>query len=300
MHYLGVLNAKAGTVAAGSADAPTPDAVQAAFASAGVTARIQARPPNEIDSALRAALADRPAAVVVGGGDGTVRSAAALLVDSRIPLGVLPLGTLNHFAKDLKLPTGWRDAVRALATAAVREIDVGEVNGRVFINNCSIGSYAEAVRRRDTLRRERGRHKWTAMLSATFETFRRLRVLQVRVGAATGTRTLRTPLVVVANNHYSGHILDKSMRARLDEGRLWLYAAHVHRHAAVIRLLLQALMRRLDDADDLIAEPLTQATLECDPPSPPIATDGELVELAYPLRFRIRPRALRVLAPAGP
>lgn len=297
MNYLGALNAQAGTAASGTADAPTPAALQAAFAEFGITATIDARPPKEIDAALRAAIAAKPDAVIVGGGDGTVRAAAALLVDTGIPLGVLPLGTLNHFAKDLKLPTDWREAVRALATASVREVDVGEVNGRVFINNCSIGSYAEAIRHRDRLRRERGWQKWPAMLSATLATFRRLRLLDLRVASSASERRLRTPLAVIANNRYSGHVLEKSLRARLDEGRLWFYVARAHRHAAVLRLVLQALIHRIDAADGLLAEAVTEATVDSESRPLSVAADGELVETSWPLHFRIRPRALRVLAP---
>jgi diacylglycerol kinase family enzyme len=297
MNYRCVLNAQAGTAASGAADAPTPDALQGAFAGFGTTAAIDARPPQEIDAALRAAIAVRPDAVIVGGGDGTVRAAAALLVDTGIPLGVLPLGTLNHFAKDLKIPTDWREAVRTLAAARVHDVDVGEVNGRVFINNCSIGSYAEAIRHRDRLRRERGWQKWPAMLSATLATFRRLRLLDLRVASSAGERRLRTPLAVVANNRYSGHVLEKSLRARLDEGRLWFYAARAHRHAAVLRLVLQALIHRIDAADGLLAEPVTEATVDSASTPLSVAADGELVETNWPLHFRIRPRALRVLAP---
>jgi diacylglycerol kinase family enzyme len=296
MKVIGLLNAKAGTTAS-EAEALTPSALRDAFAGVGIDAMFHALAPEKMDPALREALAARPDAIVVGGGDGTVRSAAALLAGTGIPLGVLPLGTLNHFAKDLKMPLDWRDAVSALADATAVEVDIGEVNGHVFINNCSIGAYAEAVRRRDSLRRDRAHRKWPAMIRASFESFRRLRLLRLRLTVAGEPRAVRTPLVVVANNRYSGHVLNKSMRARLDEGRLWIYTAHVHRHLSVLRLLLQALVHRLDNADGLAAEPATEALIESEAVSLPVAADGELIDVASPLRFRIRPRALRVLMP---
>src|SRR5690606_38017273 len=114
----------------------------------------------------------------------------------------------------------------------------------VFINNCSIGAYAEAVRRRDALRERRSLGKWRAMALACWQTFRRLhriRFILTTDGARPGT--VRSPLLVVANNRYSGHALDRSLRERLDEGRLWLYTAHVHRHLAALRLLWQSIVR---------------------------------------------------------
>jgi diacylglycerol kinase family enzyme len=298
MKLIVIINREAGAAAAASGDF-SPRVLAGEFASRGIEVDVRAVAPEIIESALREAVASRPTAVVIGGGDGTVRSAAALLAGTGMPLGVLPLGTLNHFAKDLGMPAVWREAVAALAFGVVREVDVAEVNGHVFVNNCSLGAYAEAVRRRDTLRRQRGHGKWLAMAKAALAVFRRLRRLRLRMVVAGVERRVRTPLVVVANNRYSGHVLDVSMRARLDEGRLWLYTAHVHRHLPVLRLIWQTLTRhRPDAADALDSEPAGEITIESETGRPvPVAADGELLAVEPPLTFRIRARALRVLAP---
>jgi diacylglycerol kinase family enzyme len=107
-----------------------------------------------VDGAIAAAKAARPDVLVAGGGDGTVSAVAAALVDSDIVLGVLPLGTLNHFAKDLGIPLVLEAAAEAIVSGRTTRIDVGEVNGRVFINNSSIGLYPEIVRDRE---RQQGR-----------------------------------------------------------------------------------------------------------------------------------------------
>jgi diacylglycerol kinase family enzyme len=299
MRALLLLNDQAGTVAAGRNDSE-PAAVAHAMARAGVDAELQVVPPGELAAQLRAAVARRPAALWVGGGDGTVSAAAGALAGTGIALGVVPLGTLNHFAKDLGLPADWREAVAALKDARSADVDLGEVNGRIFINNCSLGLYAEAVRRRNALRHHRAMGKWRAMAVASWEVFRRLRRMRLEVETAGRTTHLRTPLVVISNNRYTGHVLDGSIRARLDEGRLWLHTTRAHRHGDLLRLAWQALRRRLDDVDHLDTWPLTTATI-CAPTGTdiPIAADGELVTLRPPLVFRIRPRALHVLAPVG-
>lgn len=295
MKAIVILNDQAGTARqSGLADTD----LRAAFAQAGIDAEVHTLAPANISEALRVAVTARPDVIIVGGGDGTVRSAAAALADTGLTLGVLPLGTLNHFAKDLKMPGELAAAIDALARGQVREIDIAEVNGHVFINNCSLGTYAEAVRRREFLRDQHGKRKWWAMVLASFTAFRRFRRLRLRMTVDGGAaRTVRTPLLVVGNNRYSGHVLHTTLRARLDEGRLWLYTAHVHRHLAALRLALQSLIRRLDAADALASEPARALTITSESGPLPVAADGEIVELTGPLHFRIRPLALRVLVP---
>jgi diacylglycerol kinase family enzyme len=291
--YLVILNEKSGTKGA------DPAAVRDAFAQAGVVADVRAVAPDDMEPALRAAAGDCPDAVIIGGGDGTVRCAAAALAGTGVTLGVLPVGTLNHFAKDLGVPAAVDAAITALAGGAVAEVDVGEVNGEVFVNNCSLGSYPEAVRRREALRRARGHGKWWAMCRAVFHTFVRLRRLRLRIAVdAQPPRTVRAPFVFVANNRYSGHLLGANLRPALDGGRLWVYTAHAHRHLTIIRMFFQSLFRRIDAADALEAKSGARIVIEHGGGgSVAAAVDGELVLLRSPLRFRIRPGALRVLRP---
>lgn len=291
-----ILNEKSGPDAKGV----EPAAVRDAFARAGVVAEVRVVPPAEIEAALRAALDASPDAVIVGGGDGTVRSAAAVLAGTGITLGVLPLGTLNHFAKDLGLPTGIDETISALATGPAVDVDVAEVNGQVFVNNCSLGSYPEAVRRREALRRQRGHRKWWAMCQAVLHTFVRLRRLRLRIAVdAHPARMVRAPFVFVANNRYSGHLLSANLRPTLDGGRLWVYTAHAHRHLTILRMFFQSLFRRIDTADALEAQAGQEVVIEHPGGGLAAAVDGELILLQSPLRFRIRPRALRVLRPAA-
>jgi diacylglycerol kinase family enzyme len=295
MRALVLLNQHAGTLAARRDDAE-PATVRAAFAAVGIDAETILVSPQEIEAELRRAVNRRPGALFIGGGDGTVGLAAAAIAGTDIALGVLPLGTLNHFAKDLGVPADWRAAVPAFRRLQVREVDLGEVNGRVFINNCSLGLYAEAVRRRDALRRQAGMGKWRAMVLASCSAFRRLRRMRLRLETENGAAQLSTPLVVISNNRYTGCVLDKCIRARLDEGQLWLHTTRTHQHFALLQLVLQSLRRRLDEVDRLMTQPLRHATITTEH-EVPVAIDGEAVPLRPPLRFGIRPRGLRVFAP---
>ena len=155
-----IINAAAG---GGTEDDDRARAVEAAFDACGVPARVSvARGGDEVTELVRRALTNGVRAVVAGGGDGTVGSVAGTLAGTDRPLGVLPLGTLNHFAKDLGLPLELAGAARVVCEGREASVDVGEVNGRVFVNNSSLGLYPRIVRRRERLQAREGSGKWSA------------------------------------------------------------------------------------------------------------------------------------------
>jgi diacylglycerol kinase family enzyme len=127
------------------------------------------------------ALGRRPDAIVASGGDGTISAVASRLVNQEIPMGILPTGTLNHFAKDLGIPLDLAGACGVIAAGRVRQVDVGKVNDRTFINNASIGLYPHMVKKRDEIRERLGRGKFVAMFFAFLTVFRRYPTVRVRI-----------------------------------------------------------------------------------------------------------------------
>lgn len=297
-----ILNERAGALAQpGNGSSWTLDALRSALTDAGIDAEVRLTRPGGVSEAVREALSARNGyeAIVVGGGDGTLGCAAGVLADSALPMGVLPLGTLNHFAKDLGLPTDLAGCVNVLARGQTRCVDIAEVNGRPFINNCSIGAYPEAVRRRDALRRQHGLGKWRAMLVASLEVLKKLRRLRVSIEIPNEILIRRTPFVIVANNRYSGQILSRQLRPRLDEGTLCTYVTRAHRVAPLLRLAWRTMTAGIDAAEQLETRDAPELTVTLQETDPAIATDGEVFQVRSPLRFRVRPRALRVLAPVA-
>lgn len=292
-----IINSSAGTVTNATSDL-TPAAVEAAFREAGLNPEIHYVAAEEIGPATRAALAKRPDAIVVGGGDGTLNTAAGILVDTRLPLGILPLGTLNHFSKDLQIPNELAAAVAIIAAQHVRAVDVAEVNGRIFLNNCSIGAYPQAVRRRDELRERHGHGKWRAMTRAWIEVLRNLRRLRVQLTIDQKTVSRRTPVVLVSNNHYVGQLFSSQLREQLDEGKFWVYTTRHYRVLPLLRLTFLAAVGRLEEANGFECWAAKEATLMAQGTSIKAGTDGEVTDFQLPLRFRIRPGALQVFAPS--
>ena len=236
--------------------------------------------------------------VVGGGGDGTIAAIAAALVDTDAVLGVLPMGTLNHFAKDLGIPLELEKAVQTLFSGRIARVDVGEVNGRVFLNNSSIGFYPRIVQEREREQR-RGLSKWLAFARAAALIFQQSRKLRVTLEAADGlTQSCDTPFVFIGNNRYAATGLQIGSRVAMDGGKLWVCMAPDAGRFALLALALKAVLGFVRDAD-MAAFETGQTEVQMRRDHVPVATDGEVSVMRTPLRYRIRPGALRVVAPAG-
>jgi diacylglycerol kinase family enzyme len=256
---------------------------------------------KEIAELVREGIRDGSFAIVAAGGDGTVSSVASGLVGTETALGVVPAGTLNHFAKDMRIPLDVEEAARTIAAGHIRKIDVGEVNGRYFLNNSSIGLYPSLVRGREQLQRL-GRSKGAALLWATLAALRRHSSVSIRLVSDDGTTvTRRTPLVFIGNNRYEMNGLKIGSRPSLETGKLALYVLHREGVWSLLRMGIEAVIGKLRDGVDFDFLLTDSVRIESRRQRIHVATDGEVSTFAPPLNYRIHPRALRVLvAGEGP
>lgn len=236
-------------------------------------------------------------AVIAAGGDGTVSAVAGGLADAGtdVVLGVVPLGTLNHFAKDLGVPTP-EAALDVIAAGHVERIDVGEVNGRVFVNNSSIGLYPEMVAQRDVERRRSGLGKWSAMVRAAFRTLLRFPLLHVAIALADSVFSAKTPFVFIGNNEYARGVRELGTRRRLDRGTLAVHTIRATRRLHMFWVMLRAVLRR-SDPPELESHAVERADIVTSKRSLRVAVDGEVVRMTPPLTYKSRPGALRVFTP---
>lgn len=289
-----IINASAGT----GTPAEALDGLAGQFRSDGLDAQVTfARNPAEFKAAVDRALNEAPHAVVAGGGDGTISTVAARLVGTGISLGVLPLGTLNHFARDMHIPADIAGAVRCIAAGNVVNVDVGELNGSFFLNNASLGIYPAIVRDRDQQRRL-GAGKWTAFMRASIAVLRRYPFLDVRLTVNGEECQRRTPFVFVGNNEYCMEGVNLGGRGCLDAGKLNVYVTRQMGRLGLLRLAAMALLGRLREARDLEVFSAGEILVETRRRRVRVAMDGEVARMDAPLRFRIRPGALRVIVPA--
>jgi diacylglycerol kinase family enzyme len=284
---------------AGSAHTP-PDALHDAFARHGRRVRVFACTlEHTLDDLLPEALAGRPRVLVAAGGDGTVSAVAAQALAHGLPLGVLPLGTRNHFARDLGLPLALDEAIAVVAAHRLRAVDVGEVNGAFFLNNASIGLYPQVVAERQYEQRHFARGKWNAMLHAALHVLRHPDAYEVVLDLDGREERRRTPAVFVGNNPYVLEGPRMGHRERLDGGALGIVVLRPRRSLGWLWLALRALFGRLTLGD---VEPHVARAFRLDArrDALPVARDGEAGTLSPPLRFLVRPNALQVCVPEQP
>ena len=254
--------------------------------------------PEDLETVCREAARAEPCDVVVAaGGDGTVGTAAAALADTGRPLGIVPLGTLNHFARDAGIPFEAEAAVELICSGTRRRVDVAEVNGRLFVNNSAVGLYPEMVRFRDEAQARTGRSRRLAMLNASLRALRAFRRRRLWISAEGLEAPVRTPLLFVGNNRYQVNLLALGRRDALDRGELCLYAVRARSRAHLFWAGIRGIFGKLDQQRDFITAYVKEAEISANRPALTLSLDGETLTLPTPLRYRIRPAALTLIAP---
>lgn len=267
------------------------------FAENGAAATIHlAKGGAEIIELAKKAAQGDALVVVAGGGDGTVSAVASEIYKTDKTLGVLPLGTLNNFSKDLQIPQDLAEAVKIIRENHTREIDVGEVNGRIFVNNSSIGLYPNIVKRREKQQRL-GRGKWRSAFWAAWRILKRSAFFAVRLKSGTEERIVKTPFVFVGNNAYEMDFFNIGRRATMDDGKLSVYFLHRSGRKGLFLLIARTVLGRLRQTHDFEEVSVEEITFETRRKQILVAFDGEVETLAAPLHYKIHPKALRVIVP---
>ncbi len=288
-----VVNPAAGGLLDG---AVTPEGLAARLTAAGFAVELLSGPPGEIRQRVERAR-DLPAdLVVVAGGDGTINAAAQVLAGSGKILGLIPRGTLNHLSKDLGIPQDLDGAVEALSTGVVREIDIGDVNGHLFLCSSVIGFASRLGGQRERWRGRLHPWRWLRLIVRIAQTLYRDPTLEVGFSGTTRP-ALRTRYLVVAVGLYEEAPGQLFARSHLDSGEFGVYAVRRPTFGRLARIMLAALMGRWRQAPDLIASEAGTLTVTSSRPRLRVMNDGEAALLDVPLRYSLRAQALRVLGP---
>jgi diacylglycerol kinase family enzyme len=233
---------------------------------------------------------------VAAGGDGTINGIVQPLINTDAVFAVIPVGTYNHFARDLGVPLDWREALDVALSGDTRQIDAGRVNDRFFVNNVSIGLYPELVARRE----ERGRDypRWKARLHAVYATLRKYPHVTLAVESEYLNEIVKTHVFVVSNNSYDLSRLGvEAPRSTLEEGRLSVYwLPHLPR-IALTRFLAHYLAGRVKTAPGFRSFRTSRLKVQSAKKRLSLGVDGEVVAMAAPLVITIVPKALTVRVP---
>ncbi len=235
--------------------------------------------------------------IAAGGGDGTISAIASVMIECNKPLGVLPLGTLNHFAKDLNIPLNINEAIEVISKRKIKKIDVGEVNGRTFINNSSIGFYPKIVKHREFHTKKLGFNKWLAMAVAVINVFRRFHSVDVKLHSGSDTITTKTPFVFIGNNEYKTDLFNPGIRSSLSDGLLSIYFPDTTGKISMTKFAYLALLNKLNQADDFVMENSKEITIETKKKTLEVSADGEILKLDTPLKYKIKPLSIKVIIP---
>ena len=289
-----IVNAGSGSVLGDE----TATSLRERFIAFGIKAEVHlAKTGKDIVQLARLAAEDEAELIVAGGGDGTISTVAIEASAAGKTLGILPLGTLNNFSKDLSIPQNLNAAVRTIAQGEVHEIDLAECNGRIFINNSSIGLYPKMVVRRQQQQQKLGRGKWAAAFWASIRLFRISPFLRVDIEIDGKVFERKTPFVFVGNNEYEMDMYSIGRRPSLEEGKLSLYFLHREGRWGLVMLLWKTVSGRLRQWKDFEAVATEHVTIKAKRSRLRVAFDGETSLVEPPLEYRIRPKALKVIVP---
>ena len=233
---------------------------------------------------------------VAAGGDGTINTVIQPLVNSDAILGVIPVGTYNHFAKDLGIPLGWREALDVVVAGATKPVDTARINDRFFVNNVSMGLYPELVARRE----EKGRDypRWKARLYAALATLRKYPHVAVTLESEHHQEAVRTHVLMISNNSYDLSRLGiEAPRAALEEGRLSVYWLPHMPRLALASFVAHYLAGRVHTAPGFRSFRTLRVRVQSSKKRFLLGVDGEVVTMETPLVIVIVPQSLSVKVP---
>lgn len=299
MQFISVLNRDGGTLRTTDLDSFA-TRMRDVLAKAGHGVDIQIVEGSGLETALNKAATETKADIVmIGGGDGSVSAAAAILQNRNKALAILPAGTMNLFARSLHIPLGLDAAVLAFATGSVREVDMASANGRPFVHQFSLGMHAKMVDLRDRMEFGSRLGKIRASLTAAYHTIMRPPSMRVLLRIDKSEILTKTTGLGITNNVFGeGYRLPYA--ADPAGGTLGIYIMVAHRRLNLIRLFVNMLLGRWRDNDQVEiheAREVTVTVLAARSKSKCVV-DGELMPLSRETVIRIHPKSLRVLVPA--
>ncbi|HWI17464.1 MAG TPA: diacylglycerol kinase family protein [Vicinamibacterales bacterium] len=279
-----------------SGTAPDTATLEQAIRTARLDARVHDAPAGDAFAPWIDRLAAGVDLIVAAGGDGTVSAVATAAAKASRTLGIIPTGTLNHFARDTGIPTEIDEALDAIRTGRDQSVDVGTVNGHLFLNNVSLGNYPRMVRHRTKLE-TRGLSRRLSGTVAAFETWWDLRSVTAALTLDGEHITRRSPFIVIANGSYVLSGFSLGQREQINDSRLSVYVAPRSGRFGALMLPLRALVGNLEQYEqfEIMSAKAVKASLRYSRIA--VGIDGEVRELQTPLEFAIQRQALRVRVP---
>jgi diacylglycerol kinase family enzyme len=280
-----VYNAKSGASAVSAAQ------LRQAFRSYDVVLELIAI-TDGVDSICEKIRAKNIQLVIAAGGDGTVNAVANIVVKLQLPMGVIPAGTLNHFAKDAGIPLDIDEAAKAIVHGSPEKIDYCTVNDHVFINNSSIGTYPTTVLKRDELQPKLG--KWFAATVVTVQALYHVKSTHLQFELNGKSHVFKTPLAFIGNNSYQPEKVGFANRERLTGGDLFLYVVKANRFTALLRLTVSGFLGKKNLRHGFSEMTKDSLRINSSKAKLNVAVDGEVLSLRPPLQYTMHAKSLEL------
>ena len=292
MRFRAILNRDGGTLKSTDIDRFSQHITES-FEANGHDVDVRPVEGDDLIAALEKAFNDSEVeGVIAGGGDGTVSAAGAK------PLAILPAGTMNLYARALKIPLDLDVAVSALAAGDLGKSDIGRANGRPFLHQFSIGFHSRMVAERNSYNFASKLGKIRASIVAAIDTIRRPPSFPIEMNIDGREVSERISSLAVSNNPYGeGHL---PYADAVTSGKLGIYYARPSTAAANARMLADLTIGNVQNNPDIVQESGTRVRLSFPQKrkSAKAVIDGELVDLDPSVDIEILPGALKVILPA--
>ncbi len=293
-----ILNRKAGSANSDELERH----IREAFDGFGVRTDIRMVQDGDIVEAVKAAVSDGVDAVVPAGGDGTVKIAVEQLAGSDVPIGIIPLGTINHLARNANIPLDIDGAIRTIAEGNIVTVDIGRVNGIPFTTDCVLGMFAHAMFAAEKQRGMGSANKsrrFLKLFSMLFRIFLRLPVSYYEVRADGEIIRSKTAFIAVSVDRMEVTLTKFGNREDLHAGRLYLYYPQATTRRELLKLVFLALIGNEDRARDLEIAAHRSMSVGVEKRKLLVAIDGEFRLLEPPLEFESVPGGIRLFVPAA-
>jgi diacylglycerol kinase family enzyme len=257
---------------------------------------VDVTPGLDVRAVVRESIDAGAKTIAVAGGDGSVHHVAQALVHTEGVLGVIPVGSVNHLARDLEIPLDWRAAFDVVLHGQTRQIDVGRANGRYFLNSAMLGLYPTLTHYREHFRSMHNR--WRAYAKAIRLALRQFPHVTLVVELDGRVETFRTQMFVVAVNAYDlSQVGIVSPKTTFNDGRLSIYALSFMSRPQFVRAVAKYFLGKIVDVRGFRSIRTSQLRVDAARGKLHVSLDGEVVEMQPPLQIVAVPSSLLVRAP---
>lgn len=279
--------------------ATLPELAKRVCSDAGIDLKIYA--DGDIDSMAGQAVKNaKPGDVIAAaGGDGTIRAVADEVSKTEHAFAVIPCGTFNFFARAHGIPEDHEAALKTAATGKPKPVRLGEVNGRVFLVNASLGLYAKSIEEREQATARFGRKRLVVILSTLKTLLSRHRLLLVRFKTGEAIELRQTPMVFIGNNAMQLRNLKLSVAKCFRQDMLAVVTLKPVRGWEMLRVIWRGITKTLEKEERLDQAAIEDLDIETKRRSQTVALDGEMFEMRSPLKVRSKPEAIRLMVPDG-